>query len=42
VIIGEGIPLFGATTRDVRLVHIATHSYASGLVTTEYSVPHNG
>jgi dihydrofolate reductase len=39
VIIGEGIPLFGPTHRDVRLDHISTRSYASGLVTTEYSVP---
>ena len=38
VIIGDGIPLFGATPRDVRLEHLATRSYPSGLVTTEYSV----
>jgi dihydrofolate reductase len=38
VIIGEGIPLFGPTSRDVRLDHVSTRSYASGLVTTEYSV----
>lgn len=38
VLIGEGIPLFGAVPRDVRLRHIGTRSYASGLVTSEYEV----
>jgi len=38
VLIGEGIPLFGALPRDVRLEHVATRSYASGLVSIEYSV----
>lgn len=38
VIIGEGIPLFGLTHRDVRLQHLETRSYPSGLVTTEYAV----
>jgi len=38
VIIGAGISLFGATTRDVRLEHLGTRTYPSGLVTTEYSV----
>jgi len=38
VIIGDGIPLFGPVRRDVRLEHLATRSYPSGLVTTEYSV----
>ena len=41
VIIGEGIPLFGPTSGDVRLEHISTRSYASGLVTTQYSVAHD-
>lgn len=36
VLIGEGIPLFGALPRDVALRHIATRSYASGLVSSEY------
>src|ERR1700733_12503407 len=27
VLIGEGIPLFGALARDLRLVHVATHAY---------------
>jgi dihydrofolate reductase len=38
VLIGEGIPLFGALGRDVRLRHVATQAYASGLVKTEYEV----
>jgi dihydrofolate reductase len=38
VLIGEGIPLFGTLPHDVRLRHIATQSYASGLVKTEYQV----
>jgi dihydrofolate reductase len=38
VLIGQGIPLFGALPRDVRLRHVATQAYASGLVKTEYEV----
>jgi dihydrofolate reductase len=38
VLIGEGIPLFGALPRDVRLQHVATEQYASGLVKREYRV----
>ena len=38
VLIGTGIPLFGPTTRDIRLKHIATRQYASGLVQSEYEV----
>ena len=38
VLIGEGIPLFGSLTRDVRLEHVQTQHYASGLVQTEYRV----
>jgi dihydrofolate reductase len=38
VLIGDGIPLFGALARDVRLRHVATQHYPSGLVTTEYDV----
>src|ERR1700732_536122 len=36
VLIGEGIPLFGPLPRDIRLRHVATKHYASGLVQTEY------
>ena len=38
VLIGEGIPLFGALPHDVRLEHVATRSYPSGLVQSEYRV----
>jgi dihydrofolate reductase len=38
VLIGDGIPLFGALPRDVRLHHVATRSYPSGLVQSEYHV----
>ena len=38
VLIGQGIPLFGALPHDIRLRHLATHHYPSGLVKTEYSV----
>lgn len=38
VLIGEGIPLFGALPADVRLRHVATQHYPSGLVKTEYLV----
>jgi dihydrofolate reductase len=38
VLIGEGIPLFGAVPRDVRLRHVATLSYPSGLVKSEYEI----
>ena len=38
VLIGEGIPLFGSLPRDLRLNHIATRSYPSGLVQSEYEV----
>src|SRR6185503_15449338 len=34
VVIGQGIPLFGPMLRDVRLEHLATRTYPSGLVTT--------
>lgn len=38
VLIGEGIPLFGALPRDIRLQHVATQHYPTGLVKTEYRV----
>jgi dihydrofolate reductase len=38
VLLGSGIPLFGPMSRDIRLEHIATRSYASGLVQSEYRV----
>jgi len=38
VLIGEGIPLFGTLPHDIRLRHVATKHYQSGLVQTEYEV----
>lgn len=38
VLIGDGIPLFGTLARDVRLRHIATQQYPSGLVKSEYHI----
>src|ERR1051325_2485014 len=38
VLLGDGIPLFGATERDIVLTHIATRQYASGLVQSKYAV----
>lgn len=38
VLIGDGIPLFGALPHDVRLRHVATRQYPSGLVQSEYHV----
>jgi len=38
VLIGEGVPLFGPLKHDVRLRHVATRHYPSGLVQSEYEV----
>ena len=38
VLIGTGIPLFGPLSRDVRLEHVATRTFPSGLVQSEYRV----
>ena len=38
VLIGEGIPLFGTVPHDIRLRHVATRHYPSGLVKSEYQV----
>jgi dihydrofolate reductase len=38
VLIGEGIPLFSTLPHDIRLRHISTKHYPSGLVQTEYQV----
>jgi dihydrofolate reductase len=38
VLIGQGRPLFGPLDADVRLRHVATRSYPSGLVQSEYAV----
>jgi dihydrofolate reductase len=38
VLIGDGVPLFGTLPGDIRLHHVATRHYASGLVQSEYQV----
>jgi dihydrofolate reductase len=38
VLIGAGIPLFGSLEKDIRLRHISTKQYPSGLVSSEYEV----
>ena len=36
VLIGSGVPLFGALKTDIKWKHIRTQSYKSGLVQSEY------
>ncbi len=38
VLIGEGISLFGSLAEDIRLQHVRTRSFASGLVQSEYLI----
>ncbi len=38
VLLGSGIPLFGPLSHDIRLEHVATRSFPSGLVQSEYRV----
>ncbi len=38
VLIGSGLPLFAAVPADVKLTHVRTRAYDSGLVQSEYSV----
>ncbi len=38
VLIGQGIPLFGALGADIRLRHEGTRAFASGLVQSRYAV----
>ena len=38
VLLGSGIPLFGSLSRDIRLKHVATRTYPSGLVQSEYLI----
>jgi dihydrofolate reductase len=38
ILIGEGIPLFGALRRDVPLRHVATRAFPGGLVQSEYEI----
>ncbi|PSN11942.1 deaminase [filamentous cyanobacterium CCP5] len=41
ILIGEGIPLFGALADDVRLEHLSTQVFAQGLVQSQYRI-HSG
>jgi dihydrofolate reductase len=38
VLLGSGIPLFGPLRKDLRLEHVGTRAYPSGLVKSEYRV----
>ncbi len=38
VLLGSGIPLFGPLPHDIRLQHVATRSFAHGMVQSEYLV----
>jgi dihydrofolate reductase len=38
VLLGSGIPLFGFLPHDVQLEHVATRSYQSGLVQSDYVI----
>ena len=38
VLIGSGIPLFGLLQKDILLRHVATRTFAGGLVQTEYEI----
>jgi len=38
VLLGEGIPLFGALAQDIKLQHESTRSFESGLVQSRYKV----
>ena len=38
VLLGSGIPLFASLPQDIRLEHVATRSFPSGLVQSEYLI----
>ena len=38
VLLGSGIPLFGPIPHDIRLEHVGTRSYPSGLVQSDYTI----
>jgi len=38
VLLGSGIPLFGPLPGDVRLQHVATRAFPSGMVQSEYRI----
>lgn len=41
VLLGAGIPLFGSLSQDIKLRHVKTEQYLSGLVQSEYEVMEN-
>ncbi|MGI8401651.1 MAG: dihydrofolate reductase family protein [Gemmatimonadaceae bacterium] len=41
VLLGSGIPLFGPVPHDIRLEHVRTRTYQSGLVQSEYTIAPN-
>ena len=38
VLLGEGLPLFGNTGRDIKLKHVKTEAYPGGLVQSSYEI----
>lgn len=38
ILLGEGIPLFGTLADDIKLQHVSTRSFESGLVQSKYQV----
>lgn len=42
VLIGKGLPLFGALPKDVALEHVETQAYDDGLVQSRYRVKEGG
>lgn len=38
VLLGEGIPLFGPLRHDIRLGHVGTRAFPSGMVQSEYII----
>jgi dihydrofolate reductase len=38
ILLGSGIPLFGALSRDVHLDHLGTRSYSNGFVQSTYAI----
>ena len=38
VLLGKGRPLFGPLEQDIKLSHVETHAYPSGLVQSHYAV----
>lgn len=41
ILIGEGIPLFAASGRDIKLRHVSTRAFESGFVQSKYAVIKN-